>query len=75
MGPYERFLGDAANGDQTLFAREHSVEEPWRVVGPVLGNATPLFEYEPRTWGPPQVNHVLAPEGGWHNAEPETACR
>ena len=62
MEPYERLLGDAANGDATLFAREDSVEAAWRVVDPVLGNATPLSEYEPNTWGPPEVERTLAPK-------------
>jgi glucose-6-phosphate 1-dehydrogenase len=73
MAPYERLLGDAANGDATLFAREDSVEASWRVVAPVLGNTTPLFPYEPNTWGPPEVERVLAPEGGWHNPQPQEA--
>jgi glucose-6-phosphate 1-dehydrogenase len=67
MGPYERLLGDAAEGDATLFAREDAVEAAWRVVDPMLGNATPVHEYEPGTWGPPEVDRLLAPEGGWHN--------
>jgi glucose-6-phosphate 1-dehydrogenase len=67
MEPYERLLGDAANGDATLFAREDSVEAAWRVVDPVLGNASPLLEYEPDTWGPPEVERTMAPAGGWHN--------
>jgi glucose-6-phosphate 1-dehydrogenase len=68
--PYERLLGDALNGDATLFARQDAVETSWRVVDPVLGNATPLFEYEPNTWGPPEVDRALMPEGGWHNPKP-----
>ena len=67
MEPYERLLGDAARGDATLFAREDSVEAAWRVVDPVLGNASPLLEYEPDTWGPPEVERTMAPAGGWHN--------
>jgi glucose-6-phosphate 1-dehydrogenase len=67
MEPYERLLGDAANGDATLFAREDSVEAAWRVVDPVLGDKTPLSEYDPNTWGPPQADRTLVPEGGWHN--------
>jgi glucose-6-phosphate 1-dehydrogenase len=67
MGPYERLLGDAADGDATLFARQDSVEAAWRVVDPVLGDATPLHQYEPGAWGPPEVDRLLAPEGGWHN--------
>ena len=47
MEPYERLLGDAVNGDATLFAREDAVEASWRVVDPVLGNATPFCEYNP----------------------------
>ncbi|HLJ97799.1 MAG TPA: glucose-6-phosphate dehydrogenase [Gemmataceae bacterium] len=70
MGPYERLLGDAANGDATLFAREDAVEASWRIVDPVLGNVTPLFTYEPHTWGPPEVDRILLPEGGWHNPAP-----
>ena len=34
MEPYERLLGDAANGDATLFAREDAVEAAWRDRGP-----------------------------------------
>jgi glucose-6-phosphate 1-dehydrogenase len=74
MGPYERLLGDAINGDATLFAREDSVEAAWRVVDPVLGNATSVHEYEPGTWGPPEVDRLLAPDGGWHNPEIGEAC-
>ena len=66
MTPYERLLGDALKGDQTLFARQDVVEEAWRIVDPVLGNAVPVHRYAPGTWGPDAVNEVLLPEGGWH---------
>jgi glucose-6-phosphate 1-dehydrogenase len=66
MGPYERLLGDAADGDATLFAREDSVEAAWRVVDPVLGNATPVYEYDRNTWGPSEVDRSVTPAGGWH---------
>src|SRR4029079_5620182 len=59
MKPYERLLSDAMRGDQMLFAREDSVEEAWRVFEPVLGNATPLYEYESGTWGPPEAARLL----------------
>jgi len=74
MGPYERLLGDAANGDGTLFGREDSVDAAWRIVDPILGNATPLTEYEPNTWGPSEVERVLAPAGGWHNPKMKEGC-
>jgi glucose-6-phosphate 1-dehydrogenase len=63
---YERVLGDAMEGDATLFAREDYVEEAWRIVDPVLKAVTPVFEYEPQTWGPKEFERVTPP-GGWHN--------
>ncbi len=73
MAPYERLLGDAMRGDQTLFAREDSVQEAWRVVEPILGQVTPLFDYEAGSWGPAQANRLV--EGrGWHNPDQDWAC-
>ena len=69
MAPYERLLGSAMRGDETLFVREDSVEAQWKIVDPVLGNVTPIFEYAPRTWGPPEADQIIAREGGWHNPE------
>jgi glucose-6-phosphate 1-dehydrogenase len=66
MDAYERVLSDAMAGDPTLFAREDYVEEAWRVVDPVLRAGTPVYEYEPKTWGPAEVDRVTPP-GGWHN--------
>lgn len=63
MDAYERVLGDAMAGDPTLFAREDYVEEAWRIVDPVLKAGTPVFEYEPNTWGPNEVGRVTPPEG------------
>jgi glucose-6-phosphate 1-dehydrogenase len=65
MGAYERVLGDAMEGDATLFAREDYVEEAWRIVDPVLKAGTPVYEYEPGTWGPSEVDKVVSPPGGW----------
>ncbi|MBI2826842.1 MAG: glucose-6-phosphate dehydrogenase [Planctomycetia bacterium] len=67
MEPYERLLGDAADGDQTLFTREDGVEAAWRVVDPVLGDAAPVHFYEPGTWGPTEADAVIDGHGPWHN--------
>jgi glucose-6-phosphate 1-dehydrogenase len=67
MDAYERVLGEAVAGDTTLFAREDYVEEAWRIVDPVLRADTPVYEYEPRTWGPPETNQLILPSGGWHD--------
>ncbi len=54
-------------GDSTLFAREDYVEEAWRIVDPVLKAGTPVYEYEPGTRGPSEVDQRFAPPGGWEN--------
>ncbi len=64
MEAYERVLGDAMAGDATLFAREDYVEEAWRIVDPALKAGTPVHQYEPKTWGPAEVESVTPP-GGW----------
>ena len=66
MDAYERVLGDAMAGDSTLFAREDYVEEAWRIVDPIFQGNTPVFQYDPKTWGPPETQK-LAPPGGWHD--------
>jgi glucose-6-phosphate 1-dehydrogenase len=73
MSPYERLLSDALRGDPSLFGREDNVEAAWRVVDPILGNATPVHEYEPNTWGPAEADRIIAGEGGWHNPMPAEA--
>ncbi len=70
MTPYERLLGDALRGDPMLFVREDGVEAAWRVVDPILGNATPVHDYEPNTWGPVGADHIIAGDCGWHNPKP-----
>ena len=61
---YERVLGDAMEGDSTLFAREDYVEEAWRIVDPVIGAGTPAYPYDPGQWGPAEAQR-LEPPGGW----------
>jgi len=65
MDAYERLLGDAMDGDQTLFAREDAVERAWAIVDPVLGDAVPVKSYKPGTWGPDEAKRLTAPTGGW----------
>jgi glucose-6-phosphate 1-dehydrogenase len=73
MGPYERLLGEAMRGDATLFARQDYVEEAWRIVDPVLRAPSPVFEYDPHTWGPSEAQAVVTDAAGWHDPKPE-AC-
>jgi glucose-6-phosphate 1-dehydrogenase len=73
MSPYERLLSDAMRGDASLFARKDAVEAAWHVVDPILENITPLHDYGPDTWGPPEADRLTAGDGGWHNPNPEEA--
>ena len=67
MDAYERVLGDSMHGDATLFAREDYVEEAWRIVDPLVKAGTPVYEYEPGSWGPKEVDSRLSPPGGWQS--------
>ena len=67
MRAYERLLGDAIEGDPTLFVREDEVLAAWAIVEPALRAPSPVHEYEPGTWGPPKADALIAPDGGWNN--------
>jgi glucose-6-phosphate 1-dehydrogenase len=65
LDAYARLLGDAMRGDATLFAREDAVEAQWRVVDPIVGDAAPLHDYAPGSWGPVEAERLTAAVGGW----------
>ncbi len=71
--PYQRLIGDATRGDQSLFAREDSVEAAWRVVNGILDESSPPLDYEPGTWGPPEASNVLLHGDHWHDPVVEPA--
>ena len=60
--PYDRLIGAALAGNQLLFAREDVVEESWRIVEPVLGDAVPVQQYPRGSWGPKDAERLI-PEG------------
>jgi len=64
---YEELLDDAMHGNQVRFARQDYVEEAWRIVDPVLDNATPVRPYKPGTWGPEEADALTQAVGGWDN--------
>jgi glucose-6-phosphate 1-dehydrogenase len=69
MGDYERLLGDAMMGDATLFARQDVVEAAWAIVDPVIHGPSPMYDYEPGTWGPTQADALVAEVGGWNTPQ------
>ncbi len=67
LPPYQRLIGDAAQGDQMLFAREDTVEAAWRIVNSVLDSDEAPLPYRRGTWGPMAAETLLPPGQHWHN--------
>jgi glucose-6-phosphate 1-dehydrogenase len=65
MRPYDRLIGAALDGQRWLFARQESVEAAWRVVDPVLDDATPVTPYARGSWGPPAADRLLPDGEAW----------
>ncbi len=70
--PYERLLDEAMRGNQSLFAREDTVELAWQIVDPALDGAMPTHDYEPGSWGPPEADSLLRDGDQWHAPELKT---
>ncbi len=71
--PYERLLHSALTGDHSLFTREDSVEESWRIVQPLLDDPPPVQPYVPGSWGPADAQRLVRGHPGWH--EPWASTR
>jgi glucose-6-phosphate 1-dehydrogenase len=52
MKPYDRLLGDALEGDHTLFGSFEGIDTSWRIVQPILDAPPPVHEYDRGSWGP-----------------------
>lgn len=61
---YERLLHDAMDGQRFRFAREDTIDEEWRIVGPLLDLPDRPDPYYRGTWGPKRVETLLS---GWHD--------
>jgi glucose-6-phosphate 1-dehydrogenase len=57
--PYERLLGDALAGDNTMFASEEFVEHTWTILDPLLRDPGPVHVYEPGTMGPKEADKLV----------------
>jgi glucose-6-phosphate 1-dehydrogenase len=69
---YERLLGDAIQGNLTLFMRRDEVEAAWRWIDPIRA-AWAADDDGPRpypagSWGPATANALIARDGfAWHD--------
>ena len=60
QAPYERLLGDALEGDHTLFGSFEDVVAAWRIVEPILKIDDPVYEYDCGSWGPAEATRIDA---------------
>ena len=65
MEAYERLLGDAVEGDATLFARQDAVEAAWAIVDPLLSDGRAPLSYAAGSWGPVEADGLTRESGGW----------
>lgn len=68
--PYQRLLGDAMRGQADSFGNYETVDAQWRVVDPILDNATPLYTYAKGTFGPAEADMLIGEDGPWVNPKP-----
>ena len=68
--PYELLIEEAMNGDPTLFAREDTVVESWRIVEPILTEYPPVQTYAPGSWGPDEGSALVRGHAGWPEEPP-----
>ena len=65
LDPYERLIHDAMNGDRTLFTSSDAIERLWEISEPVLENPPPAIPYWRGSWGPREIDQLIAPRR-WH---------
>jgi glucose-6-phosphate 1-dehydrogenase len=65
LDPYERLIHDAMNGDRTLFTSSGAIERLWEISEPVLEKPPKAIPYEPGSWGPREIDELIAPRR-WH---------
>ena len=65
--PYDRLIGAALDGERWLFARQETVEDAWKIVDPVLGDAVQVHPYAQGSWGPEEADRLLPDRDNWHD--------
>jgi glucose-6-phosphate 1-dehydrogenase len=65
LDPYERLIHDVMVGDRTLFSSSEAIERLWEVSEPLLENPPQAVPYEPGSWGPEEIEELIAPRH-WH---------
>ncbi|HEY5058557.1 MAG TPA: glucose-6-phosphate dehydrogenase [Gaiellaceae bacterium] len=63
--PYEVLFQAVLAGDHTLFTRQETIEEAWRIVQPLLDRPPRIRPYRRGSWGPAAADELPARDGGW----------
>jgi glucose-6-phosphate 1-dehydrogenase len=70
LPPYQRLLGEAMHGLGESFGRDDIVDAQWRIVEPILDDATPVHLYQPGSWGPDEAQALIGSDGPWRDPRP-----
>ncbi len=65
LDAYERLIHDVMVGDRTLFTSSDAIERLWEISEPVLERPPAAVPYEPGSWGPAEIDELIAPRR-WH---------
>jgi glucose-6-phosphate 1-dehydrogenase len=65
LDAYERLIHDVMVGDRTLFTSSTAIERLWEISEPVLRDPPASIPYEPGSWGPAEIDELIAPRR-WH---------
>jgi glucose-6-phosphate 1-dehydrogenase len=57
-------------GNGEAFGRSDIVDAQWRIVEPVLDDATPVHRYQPGSWGPDEAQALIGADGPWRDPQP-----
>jgi len=63
--PYEVLFEAALGGDRTLFTRQETINETWRIVQPLLDANRRTHSYRRGSWGPAAANKLLEDRHRW----------
>ena len=68
--PYETLFEAALAGDRSLFTRQPTIEEAWRIVQPLLDANRRTQSYRRGSWGPAAANKLPEDGGPWRRPWP-----
>jgi len=65
--PYEVLFQAALTGDHTVFTRQDTIEQTWRIIQPLLDHPPRNQPYRRGSWGPAAARELPESHGGWRS--------